>query len=140
MDLMFEWVEKKESRGRKANEKSFVSFSVNKNGFNKDGEQRFAFAITLFKKAIEELRLIKGDRIEIGFDKTVGLIAIKRTTNKNGYMLSNSGSSSKSLKVQIPYNRYPFLKHDSIYLDKNNYFEQDGMFIFNINTFGLKIK
>ena len=137
MDLKFNWVEKKTSgRGRDTSD-SFVGISTIRNGKNSKGHIRRAAVISFYEKAMKKLRFMKGDLVEVGFDKTARLMAIKRTTSSKGYTLSKMG---KQIRFQIMEEMYPFIHDESIYLEEDHYFEQDGMFIFNLSTFGIKIK
>ena len=136
MDLNFEWVERKRG-GKGASNDSFVAFSVTGNGKNKDGTTRSAFVINFYEKAIKKFRLIKGDRISIGFDKNAKLVAIKRVSGDGGYSISKMGNQ---LRVQIPFDAYPFVQHNRLYVDENGYFEESNIFIFNLSKFNLKLK
>jgi len=135
MDLNFKWAEK-QSRGRvPAQDGAIARISVNRNGTQK-GEERRSLNIVIYEKMIDITRLIAGDLVEIGFDKTARLIAVKRTKSDNGYKLSRMG---KTLRTQISDTAYPFI-HETIYIKKEHFFEQEGMFIFNLNSFSVKIK
>ena len=137
MDLNFNWIEKS-SKGRgKTTESTFVLLSVNRNGKDKKNNIVYAVVVTFYDKAISEFRIMNGDYVEIGFDKTAKLLAIKRTDERNGYKVGKVG---KNLRTQFPISSYPFAHHESIVLEKSNLFEQDGMYIFNLSTFGLKEK
>lgn len=135
MDLNFKWAEKR-SKGRGEVEvDSIARLSVIKNGMSK-GKVKKALTIVFYDSMIKNMRLMAGDLIEIGFDKTARLVAVKRTTSDNGYKLSKMG---KTLRTQIKENAYPFI-HESIYIKEDNFFEQDGIFVFNLNSFDVKIK
>ena len=135
MDLNFKWAEKK-SKGRvPAEDGAMLRLSVNKNGVQK-GEIRKSFYIVIFEDMVHKMRFIAGDLVEIGFDKTTRLIAIKRTKSDNGYKLSKMG---KTLRVQISDTLYPYI-HETLYIKKEHFFEQDGMLIINLNTFNVKTK
>jgi len=137
MDLNFNWIEKKAKGRGDRNTDGFITIAVHRNGKFKDGSVAYQTVIVFHQKAISKFRLMGGDRLSIGFDKTAKLVALKRTTNENGYKVSKQG---KSLRIQISFDHYPFLVHENIHIDNNSYFEQDGMFVLNLNKFEIKLK
>ena len=68
------------------------------------------------QEACKDLRLIEGDRIVIGFDKTSKEVCFKRVADSTGYKLS--GKTSKSLTVTatisgLPtFNAFPVAKEN----------------------------
>ena len=135
MDLNFKWAEK-QSKGRTPVEDgAMLRLSINKNGIQK-GEIRKAFTVVFYEDMVSKMRFIAGDLVEIGFDKTTRLLAIKRTKSNNGYKLSKMG---KTLRVQISDTLYPFI-HETLYIEKQHFFEQDGMLVINLNTFTVRMK
>lgn len=141
MDLNISWVEKKTQGSRNKNLKdALLSIGTVKSGKDKKGNIRYAANVSIYRKALNQFRLVKGDKISIGFDATAGLIVFKRTNENIGYTLTTNNNTESYLNFSFSAEEYPFALHSKIYIGKDDVIEENGLIIVDINSYGLKIK
>ena len=86
----------KKRTGRAATviENAFMLLSKTKKG------EKHATVIYLYESFLKKFRLIAGDRVLIAFDEKNNLLALKRTLDLNGYILSKN-SNSKNFDLAL---------------------------------------
>ena len=113
---MIDWMESSGRGGRKATTK-YIAIAVTSSGANaKKGRPR-ALAIRFGIDAQKSMRLIKGDRLLVGIDKTTKQICFKRVT-EGGYALSGPENQKTGvLRVQLSTD---LLWHAAVDVDKTS--------------------
>lgn len=113
---MIEWLKPK--NGGRGSRTEYISISVNKSGSVASGNVgALSLCIRFSEAASADLRLVAGDRLNIGFDHMHSQIAFKRTNIREGsYKLSSPKGSvilSVQAKTDLPW-------HESIDVPKKN--------------------
>ena len=116
----------KKRTGRAATviENAFMLLSKTKKG------EKHATVIYLYESFLKKFRLIAGDRVFIAFDEKNNLLALKRTLDMNGYILSKN-SNSKNLSIKIVNNSFSAVEKK--YIVENKISEQESMIIIDLN-------
>ena len=116
----------KKRTGRAATviENAFMLLSKTKKG------EKHATVIYLYESFLKKFRLIAGDRVFIAFDEKNNLLALKRTLDLNGYILSKN-SNSKNLSIKIVNNSFSAVEKK--YIVENKISEQESMIIIDLN-------
>ena len=116
----------KKRTGRAATviENAFMLLSKTKKG------EKHATVIYLYESFLKKFRLIAGDRVFIAFDEKNNLLALKRTLDLSGYILSKN-SNSKNLSIKIVNNSFSSVEKK--YIVENKISEQESMIIIDLN-------
>ena len=97
---MIDWIESNGRGGRKATTR-YVAIAVTTAGTNAKKDRPRSLAIRFGIDAQKSMRLIKGDRLLVGVDKTTKQICFKRVT-EGGYALSGPANRQTGvLRVQL---------------------------------------
>lgn len=113
-----QWVQTKTTNnGRGRKDANAVIVSSMKSGKGNDGRQRYTNAVTIPNEVMEKNRLMKGDRVMVGFStqNEKNYLILTRTLGGGGYAISKPHATSKNGYVKFGsadcLSKLPFQKH-----------------------------
>ena len=115
---MITWIQTSGRGGRPTTQ--YMAVGVTNSAENKYRRQ---LCIRFAPLALEDMRLVVGDRLHIGYDEVTKSIVFKRTNDAAGVKLTNSSKSKSIAVVQIGTN---LEAHKSIPIDKKSVKHESG--------------